>query len=82
MDTKSQAVTEDIRDTSQLSELPLRQLQLREIRAMLGLPYNAAHEAVLVRLAEIGCTDRRIDPAALPSRYHWRGMPRIGARSG
>ena len=60
-----------MKDTSHLSEVELRQLQLREIRAMLGLMPDAPHEKVIDRLIAIGVTDKRIDLGAVPERYQF-----------
>jgi hypothetical protein len=61
--------------TSLVPELALRQLQLTEIRAMLGLMKDATHEEVIRRLADIGRTDRRVDLSMIPDRYRamWPG---------
>jgi hypothetical protein len=65
--------TDDPESTSGLEELPLRLLQLREIRAMLALPPNATHEAVISRIAEIGQAVGqivgKINTSAIPRRY-------------
>lgn len=57
--------------TNGMSDTELRQLQLREIRAMLGLPPDAAHEEVIDRLIAIGANDKRIDLGAVPERYEY-----------
>lgn len=50
-------------------EAQLRQTQLGEIRAMLGLALDAEHPAVIEALADIGSFDVRIDLSAVPERY-------------
>lgn len=58
-----------MKDTSHLSDLELRHLQLREIRAMLRLRPDATHAQVVRCLYDIGKHDNRIDRSAMPERY-------------
>jgi hypothetical protein len=62
-------VQEVVNNTSNLSELELRQLQLKEIRAMLRLPVGASHQTVIDALRDIGHFDNRVDLSATPERY-------------
>ena len=58
-----------VMNTADLSEIDLRRLQLAEIRAMLRLPVNATHQAVIERLRKIADALALIDPNATPERY-------------